>query len=92
MLDFVALTPTEKTKVARNFHVIVRDNAGNKSQIATASFWLDPTEPEVNVTGVDYNVISKVSNVLRRNAEGEIAGKFADEVHFTIVPSEIITE
>jgi hypothetical protein len=86
-----AIAPTDDKKVERVFNVVVRDNAGNESTVATASFWLDPTEPEADVTGVDYNVISKV-HVLRRNAEGEIAGKFADEVHFTIVPSEIITE
>jgi hypothetical protein len=90
-IPVTAIAPTDDKKVERVFNVVVRDNAGNESPVATASFWLDPTEPEADVTGVDYNVISKV-HVLRRNAEGEIAGKFADEVHFTIVPSEIITE
>lgn len=86
-----AIAPTDNEKVERVFNVVVRDNAENESPVATATFWLDPTEPEAEVTGVDYNVISKV-HVLRRTAEGEVAGKFADEVHFTIVPSEIITE
>ena len=90
-IPVTAIEPTDDKKVERVFTVVVRDNAENESPEATASFWLDPTEPEVDITGVDYNVISKV-NVLRRNAEGEIAGKYADEVHFTIVPSEIIKE
>lgn len=90
-IPVTAIAPTDNEKVERVFNVVVRDNAGNESPVATATFWFDPTEPEADVTGVDYNVISKV-HVLRRNAEGEIAGKYADEVHFTIVPSEIITE
>ena len=91
-ISVTAIAPTtDENKVNRVFSLVVRDNAGNESPVVHASFYLDPTAPEANVTDVDYNIISKV-NVLRRNSAGEIAGKYADEVHFTIVPSEIITE
>lgn len=91
-IPVTAIAPTtDENKVNRVFNLVIRDNAGNESPAVSASFYLDPTAPEANVTGVDYNVVSKV-HVLRRTAEGEVAGKFADEVHFTIEPSEIITE
>lgn len=90
-IPVTADAPTSNEKVERTFSVVVRDNAGNESPVATASFYLDPTQPIVDVTNVDYNIISCV-HVERRNASGPIAEKFADEVHFTLTPDEIITE
>jgi len=63
------------------------DNAGNTNQ-GTASFYYDTKVPEVSVTGIDYQVISK-AHTLRY--EGIVATtKYADEMHFTIVPDEAI--
>lgn len=88
-----AIVPTGEEKINRVFNLVVRDEAGNESeQIATASFYLDPTDPKVSYSGLDYNIISK-TNVLRHTAEGEVAGKYADQVTFNITElSDIITE
>lgn len=73
----------------KEIYVVVRDNAGNETEAAKMSFVLDTAAPTVVISGPDYNRISKV-NVLRRNSEGTIAGKFADEVTFTFTPDSFI--
>lgn len=63
------------------------DNAGNEND-SSASFYYDTKAPEVSVTNIDYQVISKVHEV---RYEGITATtKYADEVHFTITPDEVI--
>lgn len=66
----------------------VKDSA-DRTHLSTASFYLDMTAPDVVVSDVDYNRISKV-HVLRRNNMGDISGKYADETHFTFTPDDYI--
>lgn len=73
----------------KEIYVLVRDNAGNETEAAKMSFELDTAAPIVVVSNVDYNRISKI-HVERRNSEGAIAGKFADEVSFTFTPDSSI--
>lgn len=74
----------------KNIYVVVKDNAGNETVITDPkSFVYDTTAPEVTVSDIDYNRISKV-HVERRNAGGLIVGKFADETHFTLTPDSVI--
>ena len=92
-ITVTAIAPTGTEKVARNFHVVVRDNAGNESPVASASFYLDPTKPEVDVQDLDHNRISKVHEYRNCIVETHLPGdSYADEVKFYIAPSEIITE
>ena len=62
-----------------------KDNAGNISDAAVAKFVYDTTIPTVEVKDIDYNRISKIHN-LRRNSNGEITGKYADETNFSLTP------
>ena len=74
----------------KNIYVIVKDNAGNTTPITDPkSFVYDTTAPEVTVSDIDYNRISKV-HTERRNGSGLIVGKFADEIHFTLTPDSVI--
>ena len=73
----------------KTVYIKVKDNAGNVSDPISASFEYDTTAPEVVVSGVDYNRISKVYE-LRRNSEGTIAGKYADETNFVFTPDSKI--
>ena len=92
-ITVTAIAPTTEEKVARNFHVVVRDNAGNESPVASASFYLDPTKPEADVQDLDHNRISKVHEYRNCIVETHLPGdSYADEVKFYIAPSEIITE
>lgn len=80
----------------KTIKVQVRDAVGNESEIATASFRFDPTAPTAEVKDLDHNRISKV-HVDRYCIAGEEEGhgkvqSYADEVRFTIKPSEVITE
>jgi hypothetical protein len=92
-ITVTAIAPTGTEKVARTFNVVVRDNAGNQSPVVTASFYLDPSQPEVDVEDLDHNRISKVNAYRNCIVETHKPGdSFADEVKFYIKPSEIITE
>ena len=73
----------------KTIYLKVKDNAGNVSEAVSASFVYDTSAPEVNISGVDYNRISKV-HAERRNADGLIAGKYADETKFSFTPSVAI--
>ena len=74
----------------KNIYVIVKDNAGNTTPITDPkSFVYDTTAPEVTVSDIDYNRISKV-HTERRNGSGLIVGKYADETHFTFTPDSVI--
>ncbi len=90
----VTVTDATAEKIAqKNFNAQIRDKVGNVSKIATASFQFDPTAPTAEVIGLDHNRISKV-NAARFCEEmnhGTISS-YADEVKFTIQPSEIIKE
>ena len=70
-------------------NVKIKDTAGNISSQVSQSFEYDTSEPEVDIIDVDYNRISKVHE-LRRNAEGTIAGKYADQCTFSFESDETI--
>ena len=69
----------------KNVYLKVKDNAGNISTAAVQSVYYDPSAPEVVVSGVDYNRISKMHTARHDNA-----AKFNDETHFVFTPSETI--
>lgn len=73
----------------KTIYLKVKDNAGNVSEAVFATFVYDTSAPEVNISGVDYNRISKVHSE-RRNTDGLIAGKYADETKFSFTPSAAI--
>ena len=73
----------------KTIYLKVKDNAGNVSEAVFATFVYDTSAPEVNISGVDYNRISKVHSE-RRNTDGLIAGKYADETKFSFTPSVAI--
>lgn len=73
----------------KTIYLKVKDNAGNVSEAASATFYYDTTAPEVTVSDIDYNRISKV-HAERRNADGLITGKYADETKFSFTPSVAI--
>lgn len=73
----------------KTIYLKVKDNAGNVSGAASATFTYDTSAPEVTVSDVDYNRISKVHSE-RRNTDGLIAGKYADETKFSFTPDVAI--
>ena len=73
----------------KTVYLKVKDNAGNVSEAVSATFTYDTSAPEVNISGVDYNRISKVHSE-RRNGSDLIVGKFADETKFSFTPSVAI--
>ena len=77
----------------KTFNVQIKDAAGNVSEIATQSFRFDPTAPTAEVKGLDHNRISKVHVDRYCLDDGHTkVQSYADEVKFTIKPSEVITE
>ena len=87
LIDKLYCTKGDGTK---NIYVVVIDNAGNKTTISTpATFVYDTALPNVTVGDVDYNRISKV-HAERRNSEGLIVGKWADETNFEFEPDSVI--
>lgn len=73
----------------KTIYLKVKDNAGNVSGAASATFYYDTTAPEVTVSDIDYNRISKVHSE-RRNNSGLTVGKYADETKFSFTPSAAI--
>ena len=73
----------------KTIYLKVKDNAGNVSGAASATFTYDTSAPEVTVSDIDYNRISKVHSE-RRNSSGLIVGKYADETRFSFTPSVAI--
>ena len=73
---------------SKNIYVVIRDNAGNESPLAQAAFELDTRAPEVVVSDVDHNRISKV-HALRRSGLAELT-TYADETKFKFTPDSII--
>lgn len=90
-IPVTAIAPTDGKKALRTFYVKIRDNADHVvvTHKDTLSFYFDPTEPEVDVSNLDYSVISKV-HVKRKSGLEDLAA-WADEVTFRITPSELIT-
>ena len=85
-IDDMFCTSGDGTKT---IYLKIRDNAGNISS-ASASFEYDTTAPEVEVANVDYNRISLMQTLRRTLADGEIAGKYNDQIHFTITSTSAI--
>ena len=73
----------------KTIYLKVKDNAGNISAAVSATFVYDTSAPEVTVSDVDYNRISKVHSE-RRNNSGLTVGKYADETKFSFTPSVAI--
>ena len=73
----------------KTIYLKVKDNAGNVSEAVSASFVYDTSAPEVTVSDIDYNRISKVHSE-RRNNSGLTVGKYADETKFSFTPSVAI--
>ena len=73
----------------KTIYLKVKDNAGNVSGAVSATFVYDTSAPEVTVSDIDYNRISKVHSE-RRNNSGLIVGKYADETKFSFTPDVAI--
>ena len=84
---------------AKTVHIEVEDNAGNTYEVYKQITTYDTRAPEVNVSNLDHNRISKVHEY--RQSTQEIAGAtadekahttshFADEVRYVITPTEDI--
>ena len=73
----------------KTIYLKVKDNAGNVSEAVFATFTYDTSAPEVTVSDIDYNRISKVHSE-RRNNSGLTVGKYADETKFSFTPSVAI--
>lgn len=69
----------------KNIYLKVKDNAGNVSTAAVQSFVYDTTAPTVEVSGVDYNRISKM-----HTARTDNSAKFNDETNFVFTPDSVI--
>jgi hypothetical protein len=91
----VTVTGAKTTTVAtpKNFNVQIRDKVGNMSEIATASFYFDPTEPTATIQSLDHNRISTVHapRFCNEDKHGTVSS-YADEVTFSIKPDEVIKE
>lgn len=73
----------------KDVYLRVMDNAGNISNpVGPRYFIYDTTPPEVTVTDVDHNRISKVHEY-RYTSTGATT-KYADETHFTFTPDSEI--
>lgn len=73
----------------KTIYLKVKDNAGNVSGAVSATFVYDTSAPEVTVSDIDYNRISKVHSE-RRNNSGSTVGKYADETKFSFTPDVAI--
>lgn len=70
----------------------VKDKAGNISSLASASVTLDTTAPEINVSAVDYNIISKVHEPRLTSSGEEIPNTFDDKMTFKFSCGVKLTE
>lgn len=71
----------------KNIAVRLKDSADNLYPASTtdplkANFTYDTEAPEVTVTGVDYNRVSKV-HINRYNGTSAISNKYCDEINFS---------
>lgn len=90
----VTVTGADAAKITqKNFNAQIRDKVGNVSEIATAAFKFDPTEPTATIKDLDHNRISKVhaARFCEEEKHGTVSS-YADEVKFTIEPNEVINE
>lgn len=76
----------DETEVVKTIYVKVKDNAGNISDPVSATVVYDTAIPEVTISNVDYNNISKVHTLRRTNATTTVQNKYNDEVNFTFTP------
>lgn len=84
---------------AKTVYIEVEDNAGNTFELHKQITTYDTRAPEVNVSGLDHNRISKVHEYRQSTQEsaGTTADKtthttnhYADEVRYVITPTEDI--
>ena len=83
---------------AKTVYIEVEDNAGNTYELHKQITTYDTSAPEVNVSNLDHNRISKVHELRQSTQEtsGTADGKphttnhYADEVTYIITPSEPI--
>lgn len=74
----------------KTIYLKVKDNAGNVSEAVSASFVYDTSAPEVNISGVDYNRISKVHEYRISSTPETTPNAYADETKFSFTPSVAI--
>lgn len=83
----------------KTVHIEVEDNAGNTYSLDQQITTYDTRAPEVNVSGLDHNRISKVHEHRQSTQETEgttadgtahTTSHFADEVKYVITPTEDI--
>ena len=84
---------------AKTVYIEVEDNAGNTFELHKQITTYDTRAPEVNVSNLDHNRISKVHELRQATQESSGAtidktthttNHYADEVTYTITPSEPI--
>lgn len=76
----------------KTIYVKIRDNAGNVTT-KEVTFTYDTSAPEVTVSDIDHNRISTIHELRFQTVDGtasEIAGEYADEIHFRFTPSTAI--
>lgn len=86
-------TSTEGNGTLKEIYLKIKDNAGNISEgTVKVSFTYDASAPEVVVSGVDHNRISKVHAYRKSISNGTISEstKYSDETYFTFTPTVYI--
>ena len=73
----------------KEVYVVVKDDAGHKSEAAMAQFTYDPTAAEIEVKDVSDNIISCV-HAFRRTSATTVNNKYCDEVTFKFIPDSNI--
>lgn len=73
----------------KEVYVIVKDDAGHKSDAVKAQFTYDPSAAEIEVKDVSDNIISCV-HAFRRTSVSTVNEKYCDEVSFKFIPDSNI--
>lgn len=74
----------------KTIYLKVKDNAGNVSEAVSAAFVYDTSAPKVNVSGVDYNRISKAHAYRISSTPETTPNAYADETKFLFTPDVAI--
>jgi len=81
------LIATSTEEELKDVNLIIMDNAGNKSEVATQNFFWDPSAPEVTVGSRDNERVSKIHILMY----GE-SSKYSDECKFKFTVDEKVIE
>lgn len=74
----------------KTIYLKVKDNAGNVSEVVSATFTYDTSAPTVAISGVDYNRISKVHSYRISSSDNKATNVYADETKFSFTPDVAI--